>query len=434
MSFGKDDEIGGKYRLEERLGAGGMGTVWRARHLGLGSPVAIKLMAPELSDSPSQRARFQREARSAAQLRSPHIVQVFDYGAQDETLYIVMELLEGEDLRTRLARLGRLSLVETAALAEQLAKGLQKAHDEGIIHRDLKPGNVFLAAIDDDHVVKILDFGIAKAPLDGEIGEEATTTGNVLGSPSYMSPEQTRGRDLDHRTDLWSFAVLLFRAVTGKLPFEGRTIPDFAVRLFSDPLPPPSTIAPHLPAALDAFFERALARDREQRFGSVRELVREFLAAAGVQKTLTSTSSLSIRMPTAPIPDAPPSARLGSGTLTDAGSVVTPKDRRPISLLGVGAAAFSVVLVAGMLMVTRSRLPTAAVALRGVAISLRSPIAVAVEPVPDGSAAPADEPTLVPPAPSAEPAAASATLKGRLPAPPTSSGPKRRAGRIDLGL
>jgi serine/threonine-protein kinase len=273
--------IAGKFRLERAIGRGGMGAVWAARQILLDMPVALKFIdAEDGADLEDARARFEREARATGAIRSPHVVQILDHGIDGERPYIVMELLEGEDLGERLGREGRLGLTSVARIVGQAAKALRRAHEAGIIHRDLKPGNVFLARFDDDEVVKILDFGVAKMSRPGSIDEPLVTrTGIVFGSPSYMSPEQARGSAVvDHRTDLWSLAVIVFRALTGVKPFQGDSLADLVVKVCFDPLPVASQIAPDLPPALDAFFERGFARDPEQRFSSAIELAGAFAA------------------------------------------------------------------------------------------------------------------------------------------------------------
>jgi eukaryotic-like serine/threonine-protein kinase len=273
--------IAGKFRLEDVIGRGGMGSVWSARHVQLDMPVALKFMDP-LGDTPDARLRFEREAKAAALIRTPHVVQIIDHGIDGDTPYIAMELLEGEDLGARLRRDRRLSLAATSRILSQIAKALRRAHEAGVIHRDLKPSNVFLARVDDEEVVKVLDFGVAKIRLAGAIESQATQAGVVFGSPSYMSPEQARGvRLLDHRTDLWSLSVILFRALTGEKPFAGDTIADLVVKLCIDPIPVASTINPGLPRDVDGFFERAFARDIEQRFPSAMAMAAELAAIAG---------------------------------------------------------------------------------------------------------------------------------------------------------
>ena len=272
--------VGGKYRIERPLARGGMGSVWVARHVQLGSEVALKFLDASFAASAAHRTRFEREARAAANLKSPHVVHVSDYGFEGDAPYLVMELLEGEDLNQRLHRVGRMSLPETGRILTQAAKALRKAHEAGIAHRDLKPANLFLARVDDEEVVKVLDFGIAKEQ-HAAVGE-ATKTGEIMGSPHFMSPEQIRAeKDLDHRTDIWSMGVILFRMLVGVLPFPGDQVGPVLAKILTDALPQPTRIAPDLPPAIDTFFLRALSRDRAQRFQSIAEMVEAFQLAAG---------------------------------------------------------------------------------------------------------------------------------------------------------
>jgi serine/threonine-protein kinase len=275
-----DVVIAGKYCLESQLAAGGMGSVWIARHLDLDRFVAVKFMDPACA-SAEGRIRFEREAKAAAYLEHPNVVAVQDYGVDDELPYIVMELLQGEDLEDRLMREGRLPLDEVYKIIAQAAKALRRAQELGIVHRDLKPHNLFLArgASGDDEraeVLKILDFGIAK-DTGQMLAGDATQTGELMGSPNYMSPEHVRGaKDIDFRSDLWSLGVILFRAVTGKLPFESEVVGDVIGKILADPIPRATSIAPHLPPALDDFFYKALSRDRNLRFQSAREMAEAF--------------------------------------------------------------------------------------------------------------------------------------------------------------
>ena len=269
--------VGGKYQLGDRLATGGMGTVWEARDTSLERPVAIKFMAAAIASDPWLRERFAREAKAAARLRTPHVVQVFEHGTHRGVPYIVMELLHGEDLHRRLKREPRMDLATTANVLTQTAKGLRVAHEAGIVHRDLKPHNIFLAVEDGELVVKVLDFGVAKV---ADSAGESTKTGAVLGSPHYMSPEQARGLStVDHRSDIWSLGVIAFRMVTGEMAFAGEATGDVIVKICTEEIPRPSQIAAGLPAALDAVFARALERDLERRYQSTVELAHAFAAA-----------------------------------------------------------------------------------------------------------------------------------------------------------
>lgn len=276
-----------------------MGAVWRGRDERLDVPVALKFIHPDSAESTLARARFEREARAAAQLASPHIVQILDYGVDEETPYIAMELLSGEDLGARLRRVSRLAPREVVRIVRQLAKALRLAHDAGIVHRDLKPSNVFLARFGDDEVVKILDFGVARsispaaypgdttASVDipagtrGAGSSDRTAQGAVVGSPEYMSPEQARGLAVDARSDLWSLGVLAYVALTGHRPFAGGNALEALVRICSDDVPKASSLCPDLPAGLDAFFARALCRSPDGRFASARALAEALAAAVG---------------------------------------------------------------------------------------------------------------------------------------------------------
>jgi serine/threonine-protein kinase len=263
--------IADRYRLERQIGRGGMGSVWLARHLGLDIPCAVKFIEGEYATLPEAQARFVREAKAAAQLRSPHVVQILDHGVWDGTPYMAMELLEGEDLGKRLGRIGRMSPQDVCVIITQVSRALTKAHGAGIVHRDLKPDNIFLVHDDDREIAKVLDFGIAKANTGGIDGSN-TKTGAMLGTPYYMSPEQAQGvKAVDHRSDLWSLAVIVFQALTGKLPFESEALGDLLVKIIVQPIPVPSQVAPDLPAAFDRWWAKAANRDPSQRYQSAKE-------------------------------------------------------------------------------------------------------------------------------------------------------------------
>ena len=276
-SFDPGTVIAGKYRLEIPLGGGGMGSIWRGHDERLETSVAVKFMHNELARDPRLRARFEREAKAAARIRSPHVVHMYDHGIENDTPYLVMELLVGEDLGQRMKRCGQLPLPEVERICTEMCKGLHRAHQMGIIHRDLKPANVFLSTPDDD-LVKLLDFGIAKATGIRPKGSEATSTGELLGSPFYMSPEQLRNQTVDGRSDLWAVAVILYRLLAGRRPFEGEEIIDLCMRICSESPPPPSSFRPELGVRIDRFFERAFSVDPDGRFQSAKELSVAFAA------------------------------------------------------------------------------------------------------------------------------------------------------------
>lgn len=302
--------LGGRYRLVAPIGAGGMGEVWRAEHTSLGTPAAVKVLDTSLGGDTAERLqRFHQEARAAAQLRSPHIVHVLDHGVEGRFAFIVMELLVGESLEQRLARAGRLTPAEAARVIAGMARGLSRAHAAGILHRDLKPANVFLAREGDAEVVKLLDFGIAKilgsraderrAPAQGPAPQGAlhqrphalTHQGNIIGTPSYMSPEQIRGQAVDPRSDLWQMGVIAVECVTGQRPFDALTLGDTFTRICNAPVPAPSSLGP-VPPGFDAWALRALSRDPARRFSSATEMAAALLLVLtpGETDVLTTAS------------------------------------------------------------------------------------------------------------------------------------------------
>jgi serine/threonine protein kinase/class 3 adenylate cyclase len=268
--------IGGRYILERRIAGGGMSTIWLALDTQLQRHVSLKLMASHRASSADARQRFAQEAKAIARLRNPHVVQIYDYGVDGDVPYIVMELLDGEDLEELIERRQRLAPATVERLLHQVARGLTAAHMAGVIHRDLKPANLFLARIDGEESIKVLDFGLAL--LDPDAG--APSAGKELaGTPRYMSPEQMRGQlNLDARSDLWSLAVVLYRLLTGQFPFAADML-EALRRGDTSPSPtPPSSLVPELGAEADAFFARALAPNPAQRFSSARELASAFSA------------------------------------------------------------------------------------------------------------------------------------------------------------
>jgi len=263
--------IADRFRLIRQLGQGGMGSVWLATHLALDIPCAVKFIEGEIAQLPEAQSRFEREAKAAAQLRSPNVVQILDHGVWQGTPYIAMELLDGEDFGKRLAKLGRMPAPDVIRIITQVCRALGKAHGVGIVHRDLKPDNIYLVPDDDREIAKVLDFGIAKTT--GGIDGSNTKTGAMLGTPYYMSPEQAQGtRAVDARSDLWSLAVIAFQALTGRLPFESEALGDLLVKIIVAPIPSPREFAPDLPPTFDAWWQKASQRDPTQRYQTAREL------------------------------------------------------------------------------------------------------------------------------------------------------------------
>ncbi|MFZ5891985.1 MAG: serine/threonine-protein kinase [Myxococcota bacterium] len=277
--------IAGKYRLEQPLARGAMGTIWRAEQVYLGCPVALKLIDERAPRSAQAKLRFLREARTAAALRGPHVVQLLDYGIDQGTPYLVMELLAGESLRERLARVGCLSRRETVRIVTQLARALERAEKLHIVHRDLSPNNVFLVEEDGKPCVKLLDFGIAKCIRESEPRDVGLTlNGMILGTPSYMSPEQLEGSaGIDCRSDIWALGVIAFECLLGFVPFQSESFAGLVLAICSRPLPSPSSFGA-LPAAFDAWFQRACAREQHRRFSSAREAAHELRRALSSSK------------------------------------------------------------------------------------------------------------------------------------------------------
>ena len=271
--LGRGSVLAGKYRLELLLGEGGMGFVWSAYNVELQLPVAIKLLRTELKNSKLAQ-RLRREARAAARLVHPSIVRVFDIAVADNgDPFIVMELLTGESLAEVLAR-GRLSGVRAVQLMLPIAEALALSHSKGIVHRDLKPHNVFLST-DGEHLQpKLLDFGIAKLVHASELANKLTGKGMLLGSPNYMSPEQARGDDIDHRSDIWSFCVVLYKAITGAAPFADADKRIMMEALINDE-PAPLAFDASVDEQLARLIRWGLTKNPAQRPTSIRELGRQ---------------------------------------------------------------------------------------------------------------------------------------------------------------
>jgi serine/threonine-protein kinase len=271
--------LDGKYKLLRPVGEGGMGTVYEAVHVGTGRHLAVKMIVGEdLAGNAVMLQRFQREARATGQIHSMYVAHTLDTGVEAKTgnPYLVMELLRGEDLQQAMRRLGPLSPVLALLIAAQTCLGLQKAHEAGVVHRDIKPSNIFLARHEGTEiVVKILDFGIAKVRSNrfASAPSELTQTGSLLGSPMYMSPEQARGKKtLDARADLWSLGVVLYEALTGRVPHTADTVGELILQICGEPARPIQERAPWVPSAVAAVVHRALALDPAARFGSAEEM------------------------------------------------------------------------------------------------------------------------------------------------------------------
>ncbi len=257
----------GEYLVEEKIGAGGFGTVFRGAHPLIGKIVAIKVLKRQYSADPEMVSRFVAEARAVNQIRHRNIIDIFAFGQlEDGRHYYVMEFLEGLALNEHLDAVGPMALVDALPILRAVARALDAAHAAGIAHRDLKPENVFVAATDGGEVPKLLDFGIAKL-LGGASGQplHKTRTGAPIGTPYYMSPEQCRGRDVDHRTDIYAFGVVAFSMLTGQVPFDGDDYMDILLKQIGTPPPAPSSVHAALPASVDAGVLWMLAKDPADR-------------------------------------------------------------------------------------------------------------------------------------------------------------------------
>jgi serine/threonine protein kinase len=266
------ETFAGKYSIVRIIGEGGMGKVYEAIHLRLRQRMAIKMLVPRVLDMPDVVARFEREGRTAAQLRSRHVARILDVDTTPAGVpFMVMEYLEGHDLDVELQQRGQLPVAEGVGYVCQACEAMEEAHGLGIVHRDLKPANLFLCPERTELVVKVLDFGISKMQDEGDA--RLTGTHATMGTPLYMSPEQVRSsKDVDYRTDIWSLGVILFEALTGRPPFVGSTT-GAAAAIVADPPPSPRDLRPEITPELEAAILRALEKDPRNRFQDVHALL-----------------------------------------------------------------------------------------------------------------------------------------------------------------
>jgi hypothetical protein len=278
--------IGGRYRLVRPLGEGGMGVVWSAQHTVTRRDVALKLLRGELSERPTLRCRFMAEARAASALRHPHVIDIHDvFDLDDGTPVMVMELLHGETLSARLARVEKLDVAATARIMLPVISAIASAHGLGIVHRDLKPDNIFLSGSGSEPVVKVLDFGIAKLSAeryaDAEQVLASTGEGVLLGTPRYMAPEQIANRDVDHRADYWSIGAVLYECLSGARPIEAEHLTELLGRLLGGVIVPLGQLEPALPEALCRAVHALLTRDPRLRPPDLSAVSAQLSAASG---------------------------------------------------------------------------------------------------------------------------------------------------------
>jgi serine/threonine protein kinase len=353
----------GRYTISARLGAGSMGTVYRARQHAMGREVAIKILRGDRAIDDTAKARFLREARANSLLASPNTVTVFDFGQSESgELYLAMELLEGESLGQRLTRVGRLPIPVAVDAARQALRSLSEAHAKGIIHRDLKPDNLFFARVltagstarssarttSHEEIVKVLDFGIAKLVRDDDsqpMGVVETQAGTVFGTPRYMSPEQAQGKPLDARTDLYSLGVIVYQMLTGRPPFTDNDAVVVMARHIKSVPKRLNEVCPeaNVPKELEHVIMRALSKDPDERQASADIFAGELLAALEAQGATTSgvraamTNAAGIRVPDSmrPPPVALPPEPIRRRTL---GGVPVPLVAAALSVIVIVAA------------------------------------------------------------------------------------------------
>lgn len=337
--------LAGKFQIERVLGEGGMGVVVAAQHLQLGQRVALKFLLREALANPVVAERFLREARATVKLKSEHVGRVIDVGQLDDGApYIVMEYLDGCDLQQFLAQHAKLPVAQAVDFCLQAAEAVAEAHSLGIIHRDLKPANLFLTVrADGGALVKVLDFGISKATGETE-DFSLTRTATVMGSPGYMSPEQLRSaRDVDARTDVWAFGVILYELVAGVAPFAAESITELTLKVAMDPVPP---MDPSVPAGFAAVIHKCLAKDPAQRFGSIAELAAALApfgppgSAQQAQRIARVQAGLATNVHKSAAMSAAMAATAGVPTTLSASVIATPEEapRRRYGL-AIGAAA-----------------------------------------------------------------------------------------------
>ena len=419
-------------QLVRKLRDGGMGSVWVAEHQALKTFVAVKFMHLDVGKKKDASSRFSREASAAAQIKSPHVVQVLDHGINTHGMaFIVMELLDGEDLGTRLASRKSLPLIDVATIVSHSAKALGKAHANGIIHRDIKPDNIFLTDVDGDIFVKVLDFGIAKQADD--VSMTMTSTGVMMGTPNYMAPEQmTNAKDAVPGSDLWSLAIVAYQAITGVLPFNGETVAGIAIAIERGKFPPPSTVVPSLPPAVDAWFLRAFKREPKDRFSSAREMADELMIIVNPHARRPMPSELgSMTAPPSPAADSSRAAQARPPTQMGATLDGTVPTRKRGVAVWLGAAVFLLGSVGAAYFFTRE--PPKAGGPVGAAPSAKSDPTPTPSPIPSaaptGSAAHSETEPEVTAAPTPPPSASesgtnsAAPSAGASPTPPPQTHP-----------
>jgi eukaryotic-like serine/threonine-protein kinase len=319
--------LGGRYRLDERIAGGGMGDVWRGTDEVLGRTVAVKILLPALLDEPGFAERFRGEARTMATVNHPGVVDVYDYGSDQQLAFLVMEYIEGDALSRTLSRVGRLTPARTMALVAQAADALQAAHAKGIVHRDVKPGNLLVRP---NGTLVLTDFGIARSDMVGQL----TMAGSVLGTASYISPEQASGSVATAASDVYALGVVAYQCLSGHRPFDGATPIEIAMKHVRDtPRPLPADIPP----AVRAIVDRALAKDPAARWATASAMAAVARQAASSLATSTQ-QPVRANGPVSPAPGRPQSGIPMSGAPVS-GSARPPYTSVPRPVSGARGAA-----------------------------------------------------------------------------------------------
>ena len=332
--------VAGRYKILKKLGEGGMGVVYLAEHVFIEKKVAIKILSEDFARKADLVTRFMQEAKAASKIGHENIIDITDFGeTASGSVFFVMEFLDGGDLAHTIRETGALELNRTVLIMNQICRALGAAHGKGIIHRDLKPENIYLVEREGRaDFVKILDFGIAKiSSLDNEGGARLTRTGMIFGTPEYMSPEQARGDRPDHRVDIYAAGCILYEMLTGDVPFHAETFMGVLTKHMFDAPMPPSQRVPHIyiPPALEAVVLKALAKDRDQRFQSMKEMAMALAEAAGAdpsQAWAGEASGVNIRLPeTSSQPIRLPTGAQPASTAAQATTTAPPATNPPTS-------------------------------------------------------------------------------------------------------
>ena len=358
--------LDGRYLIQKRLAAGGMGAIYLGRHIAVGRKVAIKFLHEQFTENDEVIKRFYREAQAAAAIAHKNIIDVWDVGVSPSgDPYLAMEYLEGESLSSLLRRTGPVSLPAACGILESVLAALGAAHAKGVVHRDLKPDNIFLAQVagESQPVVKIIDFGISKF-TDDTGASKITRTGSMLGTPAYMPPEQLRGdRDLDHRADLYAVGVILYQMLTGKVPFSGDHYNSLIVSVLTEPPLPPAEAFPAFPVEAETLVMRLLSKDPNDRPESTAALQKDILKLATREQQLEHLSRYATgiterQCAAGNLGDELPSGSKGAGAvLAELSSKPTPSawmdskpptGRRGGTLLLIGAVSTALVAVIGV--------------------------------------------------------------------------------------